>query len=408
MEIVKMTGLVGPTLTVERGQGGTSARAWEVGSLIACRVTAENANRWLQKGNNREGAYNPNYVLTGAYTGEKYYQTGPDAAQRRWWINVTGDKWRLLTGDIFGSEYYDSWGWVFAPLGWQLVSQQVSYGLVSSCVFNGKLYCGGLHYAHLYEWDGIDNLDLVASTITANQTLWGLVEFQSTIFGIVEGGILLQWNGTDTWFQSSPGSLVRKICVHLGELYGAGQDGKLYKWNGAYAWVQVAAKYQDAIMNLISFSGSLYGSTYYVFLGTGGRLFQFTGLNWGVVAGKYSNEVYGRCIVEHDGKIFVGTGSNEGALLEWNGVNAWVMRAQANPAGTGGDIYGLTTLDGEIYVYHSVGGIYELSKWDGVSGLVWQADDPTYPADYFQYQIIGWNGSIFGMGMNGYLWRYTP
>jgi hypothetical protein len=116
LEIVKMTGLTGSTLTVERGQGGTTARAWAAGSLVASRATAEHLTRFIQKGVNRSGAYNPNGVLTGDYTGEKYYQTGPDALQRRWWINTVGDKWRLMTGVPFTGEWWDD-GYLY-PAPW--------------------------------------------------------------------------------------------------------------------------------------------------------------------------------------------------------------------------------------------------------------------------------------------------
>lgn len=118
LEIVKMTGLSGYTLTVERGQGGTTARAWAAGSLVASRAVAEYLTRYLQKGVFRSGAYNPNSVLTGEYTGEKFYQTGPDALQRRWWINTTGSKWRLLTGEPFGSEWTDGDGYVYYAPYW--------------------------------------------------------------------------------------------------------------------------------------------------------------------------------------------------------------------------------------------------------------------------------------------------
>ena len=118
LEIVKMTALVGSTLTVARGQGGTTARAWAAGSLVASRVTAEYLDRFLQRGVNRSGAYNPNDVLTGEYTGEKYYQTGPDALQRRWWMSTTGDKWRLLTGAAFTYETADGSGYLIYTEPW--------------------------------------------------------------------------------------------------------------------------------------------------------------------------------------------------------------------------------------------------------------------------------------------------
>jgi hypothetical protein len=116
LEIVKMIGLSGSTLTVERGQGGTTARSWAVGSLVACRAVAEYLARYIQKGAYRSGAFNPNGTLTGNYTGEKFYQTGPALEQRRWWINTTGSRWRLLTGRPYTGEVLDEWGfWSYIP-----------------------------------------------------------------------------------------------------------------------------------------------------------------------------------------------------------------------------------------------------------------------------------------------------
>ena len=129
LEIVKMTALSGSTLTVERGQGGTTARAWNAGALVACRAVAEYLTRYLQKGVFRSGAYNPNGVLTGEYTGEKFYQTGPAAEQRRWWINTTGSKWRLLTGEPYLYEYQDADGYWIDPLR---IIGETSDGLVAN------------------------------------------------------------------------------------------------------------------------------------------------------------------------------------------------------------------------------------------------------------------------------------
>jgi hypothetical protein len=64
---------------------------------------------------NRSGAYNPNDTLTGEYTGEKFYQTGPDALQRRWWINTVGTKWRLMTGQPFTGEWWGD-GYLHPPV----------------------------------------------------------------------------------------------------------------------------------------------------------------------------------------------------------------------------------------------------------------------------------------------------
>ena len=117
-EIVKMTGLSCYTLTVERGQGGTTARAFPMGSVVASRLVAEHLAQFLQKGVHRSGDYNPNGTLTGLYPGEKFYQTGPAVEQKRWWINADTNRWRLLAGSLFPGESMDEDGFIFEMPNW--------------------------------------------------------------------------------------------------------------------------------------------------------------------------------------------------------------------------------------------------------------------------------------------------
>lgn len=122
-EIIKVTAVQGDSLTVERAQGGTSARTWYAGTLIMSRPIAAIFDQVQQKGIFRSGAYNPNGVIAGLYIGEKFYQTGPADAQRRWWMYTnntggigTGDRWRLLAGAPYGGEMEDDDGFhYYAP-----------------------------------------------------------------------------------------------------------------------------------------------------------------------------------------------------------------------------------------------------------------------------------------------------
>lgn len=116
LEIVKVTAISGSTLTVERGQGGSTARAFPKNSPISQRLIAEYFTQFLQKGASRTGAYNPNGALIGAYNGEKFWQTGPADDQKRWWMNTGGgSQWRLLSGALYGNEYEDDEGYILTP-----------------------------------------------------------------------------------------------------------------------------------------------------------------------------------------------------------------------------------------------------------------------------------------------------
>lgn len=110
LEICKVTGMAWDKLTVERGQDGTAARAWPVGSLISQRLVAASLGRFDQKGEYRTVSYNPDKLLVPSYPGEKVYQNGSAACQKRWFINTESnglDRWRLLAGELCDWEYYD-------------------------------------------------------------------------------------------------------------------------------------------------------------------------------------------------------------------------------------------------------------------------------------------------------------
>jgi hypothetical protein len=101
-------------LTVERGQGGTTAQIWPVGSMMFATTHEDHYNEILQRGESRIIDYNPNEVLSPLYAGEKVYQNSP-AGCERWWIsyNDTDSYWDILTGDACGDEYYQNIGFAW-------------------------------------------------------------------------------------------------------------------------------------------------------------------------------------------------------------------------------------------------------------------------------------------------------
>lgn len=135
IEIVKVISLDENILSVNRGQGGTTARAWRAGTILAGRLIAEHLDRFIQKGIYRSGAYNPNGVLTGAYTGEKFYQTGPANEQKRWWQNTVSSKWRLLSGSMILEESLDEDEYVLHIPKWQDYSDE-SYWTPTDCTWD--------------------------------------------------------------------------------------------------------------------------------------------------------------------------------------------------------------------------------------------------------------------------------
>jgi hypothetical protein len=102
----------GSYLTVARGQGGTSAVAWPVGSMLFATTHADHYNAIIQRGTNRTIDYNPNEILTPLFAGEEVYQNSP-AGCERWWkaFNGSDPYWDIITGQACGDEEYQDIGW---------------------------------------------------------------------------------------------------------------------------------------------------------------------------------------------------------------------------------------------------------------------------------------------------------
>ena len=116
IEVVKVTDIYQDQLTVVRGQDNSTARIWPAGAVVAQRLTASDLGNFIQKIAFRSVTYNPNGVLTGAFDGEKVYQTGYNACQIRWWKNTGGGtQWRLIAGAKCSEDTEDSDGYVFSP-----------------------------------------------------------------------------------------------------------------------------------------------------------------------------------------------------------------------------------------------------------------------------------------------------
>lgn len=118
-EIVKIdiSGSVNQILAVERGHGGTTAKAWPVGTLLFASTHEDHYNALIQAGETRLIDYNPNEILTPLYGGEKVYQTGP-AGCERWWKSFNGvdPYWDIITGAACAQEVYEDIGWDYELL----------------------------------------------------------------------------------------------------------------------------------------------------------------------------------------------------------------------------------------------------------------------------------------------------
>lgn len=104
----------GSYLIIARGQGGTSAQTWPIGSMLFATTHADHYNAIIQRGANRTIDYNPNEVLAPLFAGEEIYQDSPVGCER-WWkaFNDTDPYWDIITGIPCGSELYTDIGWTY-------------------------------------------------------------------------------------------------------------------------------------------------------------------------------------------------------------------------------------------------------------------------------------------------------
>lgn len=379
LEIVKVTGITNNALTVARGQGGTSARAFQIGSPVSARAVADQLSYMIQAGQFRQGNYNPNNVLTGDFPGEKFWQSGPAADQKRWWINAYGNKWRLMTGDIYGAEYRDGEGFIIAPVGWEYVDDySTGNGLLSICEYDGEIYTGSNDLGNLL-WLNVNTLEEVAPYIFPVEGAQTFMKFSvdGKLHAAMPRRRIYQWNGVDAWVElyNGGGGYGYIGMVELGgKIYvSTGGDGQLIEYDASPTIV--APKYgNDGIQDLILLGGQIYAITYFTFGGTGGRLFKWNGVNaWTQVAGKYSDSRNCVCACVHGGEIYAAAYYSTYHLLKWNGVNAWDLISEApyqilSLASDGSDLYALmSSTDQSLY------------RWDGAFFLELDIEGPSEP-----------------------------
>lgn len=214
-------------------------------------------------------------------------------------------------------------------------------------VFDGALYgCTGISgdttSGRLYKWNDSNAWVQVAPNINSIDRVFTLREFNSKLYGGTDtptappttSGRLLEWNGTNAWVQVATSlSKSSHQCFNLdecnGSLYagmgGATDSGAIYKWNGTDAWVVLKdVTSGEVYLYVIVFNNKMYASTRQ---GTG-KLYEVnttTGALTEVAPQLYSQTSAIPAQGSSD-KIFAGTQSNA-YLYEWNGTDAWVIKA---------------------------------------------------------------------------------
>ena len=120
-EVVKITAAAFGQITVERGQDGSSPRAFNLGAVVSARLTKSALGNGIQRGAMRQISYNPNEVTVPNYFGEKISEVGVDGCTHRIWQNVVAGsaQWRIVYGDMCKDlQNYREWDWPIIVVPW--------------------------------------------------------------------------------------------------------------------------------------------------------------------------------------------------------------------------------------------------------------------------------------------------
>ncbi len=292
-------------------------------------------------------------------------------------------------GELYKWNKVDAWVKVANQLGGE--------SLCSLIVYNNAIFAGTINgLAKLYRWNGEDAWEEVAGQPDLEETILSLYVFGGELYGgSAPHGKLYRWNGQDTWIrvadQLEGDKSISSLCTYRGKLYaGSGRandhggpinpyGGKLFEWNGVNAWVKKADKFgeDDFINDLVVFNSKLYGGTgggEPGELGTaGGRLLEWNGIDaWVQRANKFEspslhNAIRDLCVF--NGKIYAGT-YRLACLFEWNGVDAWTKVA-TKAGGEEQYICCLLELDSKLYGGSALHA--RLYEWNGVDTWVEKA-----------------------------------
>lgn len=279
----------------------------------------------------------------------------------------------------------------------QLDSQTAARFLIE---YNSKIYAATYPHGELFEWNGTGSWVKVASQYDGQTLMYNMVEFNGKLYaGTWDNGYLLEWNGVDRWVKVSKvpaGYTIFNLCVFNNKIYAAGFFGVLYEWNGiSSVMTQVAAAvpnetgYTRHVVKLCVFNNKLYGgSSAAGQAGIGGELYEWNGTNaWVLKAPNISNQVSIRGFTEFNTKLYAST-YIDGLLLEWNGTNAWVQKAST----PGTPMNGILVFDGTLY-----GGSYNSGKlyaWNNVD--TWVEKALQLASQTHIWNLVEFNGKLYG------------
>ena len=295
--------------------------------------------------------------------------------------------------------------------GWLNVADGI-INIYDTCIENSEIYaCGGA----LIKYTGSEWTQLAPKLVNYEaRTIKG---HNGTIYagtqGAVDGGCLLEFNGSNAWTLVAP---MYSDYQQISSLLEFSVDGYLYggvvgwsltrsallRWNESTSWVEAAPSIESGCWELIEFNSKIYAGTL-----TTGALLEYNGINaWVKKASILNGQVgiYGLCVF--NGELYAGTYPN-GRLFKYNGSNAWVQVAASYYTDTH-YIYSLKVHDSELYGAVTATGAGgqgggTLLKF---TGSAWTKVANRKLGEVFNVGLEELGGELYGGMLFGHLFRY--
>jgi len=231
---------------------------------------------------------------------------------------------------------------------WEGVTQQLGTqtDIYSLAVFGGSIYGGTYPGGKLYKWTEGDDKWVDTGAVSGENAIQSLLVSGDYLYAGTNGqGRLLRFNPAgNSWDQMARNFLTADKTIYSlveldGAIYGSTGGGKLLKWTpGGNSWEMVADKFdnENRVYSLVVFNDEeIYGSTF-----PGGLLLKWDSAErrWVQKAGKITdsedNPLEGilsipSVVVFDDGtgKAIYGGIVPTGALYKWDGNDSWELKA---------------------------------------------------------------------------------
>ncbi len=247
------------------------------------------------------------------------------------------------------------------------------------------------------------SMQLITSSSYGSPIYRCLQSFNEKLWMGTTSGYLCYLDGT-TWVVVASGfPAISSMVIYNNSLYFSCTDGTLRKLNTDNTVITVATKYgSEYPLALAILNNKIYASTE----GTG-CLLEWNGIDaWILRAAQLNSQHSAYSLTAYNGKLYVGTGDSS-LLFEWNGVDAWIQVGGLNKTWY---LEALMVFNGKLYAGYttdfSTGG--HLYEWNGVDTLTLVAAGGGYSTFNEIEDFIIYNNELYaGTGKNGYLVKWN-